>query len=71
MGDRVSAYTTKMEETDAWFEEKTVTVENLDNQVVFGLIICYLLFVYLLFVYLFICLFVYLFICLFVCLFIC
>ena len=33
VGDRVSAYTTKMEETDAWFEEKTVTVENLDNQV--------------------------------------
>jgi len=32
VGDRVSAYTTKMEETDTWFEEKTVTVENLDNQ---------------------------------------
>ena len=32
VGDRVSAYTTKMEETDTWFEEKTVTIENLDNQ---------------------------------------
>ena len=32
VGDRESAYTTKMEETDTWFEEKTVTVENLDNQ---------------------------------------
>merc|ERR1719367_787693 len=32
VGDRVSAYTTKMEETDAWFEEKTTTVENLDIQ---------------------------------------
>ena len=31
VGDRVSAYTTKMEETDTWFEEKTVMVENLDK----------------------------------------
>lgn len=32
VGDKVSAYTTKMEETDTWFEEKTVMVENLDQQ---------------------------------------
>jgi len=32
VGDRVSAYTTKMEETDTWFEEKTTMVENLDTQ---------------------------------------
>jgi len=32
VGDRVTAYATKMEETDAWFEEKTIMVENLDSQ---------------------------------------
>jgi len=32
VGDKVSAYTTKMEETDTWFEEKTVMIENLDMQ---------------------------------------
>jgi len=32
VGDKVSAYTTKMEETDTWFEEKTATVESLDTQ---------------------------------------
>merc|ERR1712013_427952 len=32
VGDRVSAYTTKMEETDQWFEEKTVMIDNLDMQ---------------------------------------
>jgi len=30
VGDRVSLYTTKMEETDQWFEEKTVVIDNLD-----------------------------------------
>jgi len=32
VGDRVSQYTTKMEETDQWFEEKTVMIDNLDLQ---------------------------------------
>eukprot|EP00092_Neocalanus_flemingeri_P003089 GFUD01003300.1.p1 GENE.GFUD01003300.1~~GFUD01003300.1.p1 ORF type:complete len:586 (-),score=266.19 GFUD01003300.1:187-1797(-) len=32
VGDRVSLYTTKMEETDQWFEEKTVMIDNLDLQ---------------------------------------
>ena len=32
VGDRVNQYTTKMEETDQWFEEKSVVVENLDTQ---------------------------------------
>merc|ERR1711892_1569283 len=32
VGDRVSLYTTKMEETDHWFEEKTVMIDNLDLQ---------------------------------------
>ena len=32
VGDRVSQYTTKMEETDQWFEEKTVMIDNLDMQ---------------------------------------
>jgi len=32
VGDKVSAYTTKMEESDTWFEEKTVTIESLDSQ---------------------------------------
>merc|ERR1719495_965359 len=32
VGDRVNSYTTKMEETDQWFEEKTVKTENLDIQ---------------------------------------
>ena len=32
VGDKVSQYTTKMEETDQWFEEKTNTIENLDIQ---------------------------------------
>jgi len=32
VGDRVSNYTTKMEETDTWFEEKTQMIENLDAQ---------------------------------------
>jgi len=32
VGDKVSAYATKMDETDTWFEEKTVMVENLDIQ---------------------------------------
>eukprot|EP00092_Neocalanus_flemingeri_P024262 GFUD01026311.1.p1 GENE.GFUD01026311.1~~GFUD01026311.1.p1 ORF type:complete len:592 (-),score=249.04 GFUD01026311.1:184-1959(-) len=32
VGDRVSLYTTKMEETDQWFEENTLMIENLDLQ---------------------------------------
>jgi len=32
VGDRMNSYTTKMEETDQWFEEKTVMTENLDIQ---------------------------------------
>jgi len=32
LGDKVSQYATKMEETDSWFEDKTNIVENLDNQ---------------------------------------
>ncbi|XP_023339479.1 sorting nexin-2 [Eurytemora carolleeae] len=32
VGDKMTAYTTKMDETDQWFEEKTVMVENLDLQ---------------------------------------
>ena len=28
----MNSYATKMEETDNWFEEKTVMVENLDIQ---------------------------------------
>eukprot|EP00092_Neocalanus_flemingeri_P075424 GFUD01093436.1.p1 GENE.GFUD01093436.1~~GFUD01093436.1.p1 ORF type:complete len:596 (+),score=257.01 GFUD01093436.1:241-1788(+) len=32
VGDKVSLYTTKMEETDQWFEEKTVMIDNLDLQ---------------------------------------
>lgn len=32
VGDKMTSYTTKMEETDSWFEEKTVMVENLDSQ---------------------------------------
>jgi len=32
VGDKVSQYTTKMEETDQWFEEKTTMIENLDIQ---------------------------------------
>merc|ERR1719266_979968 len=32
LGDKVTNYTTKMEETDTWFEEKTTMVENLDTQ---------------------------------------
>ena len=32
LGDKVSQYATKMEETDAWFEDKTNIIENLDNQ---------------------------------------
>ena len=32
IGDRVTQYTTKMEETDQWFEDKTFVIENLDNQ---------------------------------------
>jgi len=32
LGDKVSAYTTKMEESDAWFEEKNSIIESLDTQ---------------------------------------
>ena len=32
MGDKVSNYTTKMEESDSWFEDKTNMIENLENQ---------------------------------------
>ena len=32
LGDRVSQYATKMEETDQWFEDKTFVIENLDSQ---------------------------------------
>merc|ERR1711915_599455 len=32
LGDKVSQYATKMEETDQWFEEKTVMIDNLDLQ---------------------------------------
>ena len=32
MGDKVSSYTTKMEETDSWFEEKTNMIDNLESQ---------------------------------------
>jgi len=32
VGDRVTSYATKMEETDTWFEEKTLMIENLDTQ---------------------------------------
>ena len=32
MGDKVASYATKMEESDQWFEEKTVMVENLESQ---------------------------------------
>jgi len=32
VGDKVMTYATKMEETDAWFEDKTNMVENLDAQ---------------------------------------
>ena len=32
LGDKVSAYATKMEETDQWFEEKTVMIDRLDDQ---------------------------------------
>jgi len=32
VGDRMNSYTAKMEETDNWFEEKTVMVDNLDIQ---------------------------------------
>lgn len=32
VGDRVTSYTTKMEETDTWFEEKIQMIENLDIQ---------------------------------------
>jgi len=32
LGDKVSQYATKMEETDSWFEDKTNIIENLDIQ---------------------------------------
>ena len=32
LGDKVSQYATKMDETDSWFEDKTNIIENLDNQ---------------------------------------
>ena len=32
MGDKVSSYTTKMEEPDSWFEEKTNMIDNLESQ---------------------------------------
>ena len=32
LGDRVSSITLKMEETDDWFEDKTMVIENLDTQ---------------------------------------
>jgi len=32
LGDKVTQYATKMEETDQWFEDKTFVIENLDNQ---------------------------------------
>jgi len=32
LGDKVSQYATKMEETDQWFEDKTFVIENLDSQ---------------------------------------
>lgn len=32
VGDKVMTYAIKMEETDAWFEDKTNMVENLDQQ---------------------------------------
>jgi len=32
VGDRMNSYATKMDETDNWYEEKTVMVENLDQQ---------------------------------------
>jgi len=32
VGDRVTNYATKMEETDTWFEDKTMMIENLDTQ---------------------------------------
>ena len=32
LGDKVSQYATKMEETDSWFEDKTNIIENLDTQ---------------------------------------
>merc|ERR1712110_199962 len=32
LGDKVSAYATKMEETDQWFEDKTFVIDNLDQQ---------------------------------------
>ena len=28
----MTSYATKMEETDTWFEEKTLMIENLDTQ---------------------------------------
>jgi len=32
LGDKVTQYATKMEETDQWFEDKTFVIDNLDNQ---------------------------------------
>lgn len=32
VGEKVSNYTTRMEETDQWFEEKTVMIDRLDEQ---------------------------------------
>jgi len=32
VGDKVTNYATKMEETDTWFEDKTMMIENLDTQ---------------------------------------
>merc|ERR1719422_1173840 len=32
LGDKVTQYATKMDETDQWFEDKTFVIENLDNQ---------------------------------------
>ena len=32
LGDKVTNYATKMEESDQWFEDKTFVVDNLDQQ---------------------------------------
>ncbi len=32
MGDKVSSFSTKMEEPDSWFEEKTNMIDNLESQ---------------------------------------